>query len=198
MPRAQAWEPSPPPPRMHLPRLLMLGKAWHAKDKIGVINLEQRQSALALPQHLGDYRRTGLALLAAQMAGHLDGVAPEDAAARLLEPAVRDQIEARFPPERDMSSSCSTRTATASPSRSGVTANGPVSTSWHPSPKCNPTSFRATLPTSGPASRGRLGADQRRLRAFCGARQPTAAPVARCAHDRYYGPKASPCHSTSA
>lgn len=97
-PHAPHLEIEPTPPAVR--RLLMLGKAWHAKDKIGVVNLEQRQSGLALPQPLGDYRRTGLALLAAQMASHLEGVAPENAATRLLEPAVRDQIAARFPPER--------------------------------------------------------------------------------------------------
>lgn len=91
-----------PQPHGRPPRLLVFGRAWDAKDNIGIINLEQRRSALDLPQRYGDYRRVGLTLLASHMADHIAGLPASEAVSHLLEPSIRQQIRDAFPPEREI------------------------------------------------------------------------------------------------
>lgn len=78
------------------PRILFFGRAWEDKEKVGLVNLEQTAESLSVGAEHGDYLRSGLSLLASQMAQYLKGVSAEEAPQRIVEAEVRDQIRKKF------------------------------------------------------------------------------------------------------
>ncbi len=78
------------------PRVLFLGKTWTDKDRIGIVNLDQREAALTVGGEHGDYLRCGLSFMLAQMAPYLSGIQSEELPKRVLDPSVRNQIDEVF------------------------------------------------------------------------------------------------------
>jgi hypothetical protein len=83
-------------------RVLFLGKTWTDKDRIGKVNLDQREAALTVGGEHGDYLRCGLSFMLAQMAPYLSGVQPDELPQRVLDASVRNQIDRAFPRGRQV------------------------------------------------------------------------------------------------
>jgi len=84
------------------PAVLFLGKISDTKRAMGIVNLDISINGLVVPTKQGDYRRSALSFLTAQVAPYIDAGRKAEGAINLADEAVRQQIASAFTVEKEI------------------------------------------------------------------------------------------------